>query len=203
MCKIKTFLLACSLLSLIASCNDSETHLLTPVEKAIIIYADQTVDSLSFYTFDSWTAASQADWLAIDGDSHQDFVYDNTKCYLCKAYLKAGIDLGGFNPMTDVTIDPDETMITLTLPSPTLLSLNMPIDGIDVLYEKASLSKGFNLTDLNDLLRQGEIQIRESVPELGILDDARRNARLFFEPLFKQLGFTSVQVVFKDDETKE
>ena len=133
------------------------------------------------------------------------FLLKSKKAILCscKAYLKAGIDLDGFNPMTDIAIDPEETMVTITLPSPTLLSLNMPIDGIDVLYEKASLSKGFNLTDLNDLLRQGEIQIRESVPELGILDDARRNARLFFEPLFKQLGFTSVQVVFKDDETKE
>lgn len=89
MYKIKTFLLACSLLSLLASCNDSETHMLTPVEQALIIYADQTVDSLSFYTFDSWTATSQVDWITIDGDSHQDFVYDNTKCYLCKAYLKA------------------------------------------------------------------------------------------------------------------
>ena len=89
MYKIKTFLLACSLLSLLASCNDSETHMLTPVEQALIIYADQTVDSLSFYTFDSWTATSQVDWITIDGDSHQDFVYDNTKCYLCKAYLNA------------------------------------------------------------------------------------------------------------------
>ena len=121
----------------------------------------------------------------------------------CKAYLKAGIDLTGFNPMTDIAIDPEETMVSITLPSPTLLSLNMPIDSVEVLYEKKKLSSGFNLTDLNELLRQGEDQVRNSVQELGILEDARRNARLFFEPLFKQLGFTSVQVLFKDDENKE
>ena len=58
----------------------------------------------------------------------------------CKAYLKAGIDLSRFNPMTDVSIDPDETMITLTLPAPTLLSLNMPNDGLrlDFFPEKGS-----------------------------------------------------------------
>ena len=50
----------------------------------------------------------------------------------CQAYLKAGIDLAGFDPMTDVTIDPDGTIISLTLPSPTLLSLNMPVDSIEV-----------------------------------------------------------------------
>ena len=117
----------------------------------------------------------------------------------CKAYLKAGIDLSGFNPMTDVAIDPDETMITITLPAPSLLSLNVPINGVEILYEKTLRSKGFSLTDLNELLRQGEAQIRESVPELGIMEDAKQNARLFFEPLFKRLGFTSVQVDFKED----
>ena len=118
----------------------------------------------------------------------------------CKAYLKAGIDLSGLNPMTDIVIDPDETMITLTLPKPTLLSLNMPVNEVDVLYEKATLSKGFSVTDLNELLRQGEDQIRKSVPELGILKDAEQNARLFFEPLLKRLGFTSVQVEFKENQ---
>ena len=118
----------------------------------------------------------------------------------CKAYLKAGIDLGGFNPMTDVAIDPDETMITLTLPAPTLLSLNIPIDEVEILYEKTKNSQGFKLQELNELLRQGEAQISASVPDLGILEDAKRNARLFFEPLFKRLGFTSVQVEFKENQ---
>ena len=118
----------------------------------------------------------------------------------CKAYLKAGIDLGGFNPMTDVAIDPDETMITLTLPAPTLLSLNIPIDEVEILYEKTKYSNGFTLTDLNEILRQGEAQINASVPDLGILEDAKQNARLFFEPLFKRLGFTSVQVEFKENQ---
>ena len=120
----------------------------------------------------------------------------------CKAYLKAGIDLSGFNPMTDVAIDPDETMITLTLPAPTLLSLNLPIQEVEIMYEKTQNSQGFKLAELNELLRQGEAQIRESVPKLGIMDDARQNARLFFEPLFKQLGFSSVQVNFKEDGNK-
>ena len=121
----------------------------------------------------------------------------------CKAYLKAGIDLETFNPMTDVTVSEDESMITILLPSPTLLSLNMPVQEIDVKYEKTSILAGdFKLAQVNDLLRQGEAQIRESVPELGILDDAKRNARQFFEPLFKNLGFATVQVEFKDPITK-
>ena len=118
----------------------------------------------------------------------------------CKAYLKAGIDLETFNPMTDVTVSEDESMITILLPSPTLLSLNIPIDEVEILYEKTKYSNGFTLTDLNEILRQGEAQINASVPDLGILEDAKQNARLFFEPLFKRLGFTSVQVEFKENQ---
>jgi hypothetical protein len=131
------------------------------------------------------------------------FIFHKNKAIICacKAYLKAGIDLSGFDPMADVTIDPDETMITITLPSPTLLSLNMPIDSVDVLYEKAVNTKEFTVGEVNAFLQQGETQIRESVKDLGILDDAKSNARRFFEPLFKHLGFLSVQVNFKEEKT--
>ena len=89
MYKIKTLLLACSLLTLVASCsNDPDTHELIPVEQRFILYADQTVDSLRFYTFDSWTVTPQVDWIKVDGDSHLDIPYDYTKRYLCKVFLK-------------------------------------------------------------------------------------------------------------------
>ena len=131
------------------------------------------------------------------------FIIHKNKAIICacKAYLKAGIDLSGFDPMTDVAIDPDETMITITLPSPTLLSVNMPIDSVDVLYEKAVNTKEFTVKEVNGFLQQGEAQIRDGVKELGILDDAKRNARRFFEPLFKHLGFLSAQVNFKEEKT--
>ena len=49
MCKVKFFLFAVGLLSLLASCaGDPERHELTPVEQRIILYADQTLDSLRY-----------------------------------------------------------------------------------------------------------------------------------------------------------
>ncbi|MBP3712868.1 MAG: BACON domain-containing protein [Bacteroidaceae bacterium] len=87
--KIITLLLACSLTAFLASCADnSERHELTPVEQPFVLYADQTVDSLSFFTFDSWSVVSQDEWIAVDGDSHLDFDYDNTRRYLFRVYLK-------------------------------------------------------------------------------------------------------------------
>lgn len=89
MYKIKTLLLVCSLIPFFASCvDDPETHELSPVEQPFILYADQTIDSLLFYTYDSWTVVPQDSWITIDGDSHLDVKYDYTKRYLCRVFLK-------------------------------------------------------------------------------------------------------------------
>lgn len=89
MYKTKSLLIACSLLSLLASCNsEPERHELTPEVGSIILYADHTIDSLRFYTFDSWTVTPQVDWIKVDGNSHLDIAYDNTKRYLCRVFLK-------------------------------------------------------------------------------------------------------------------
>ena len=88
MYKVKASLLACSLLSLFASCvNSPERHELSPVEQSIILYADETIDSLRFYTFDSWTVTPEVNWIAIDGDSHLDLVNDYTVRYFCRVFL--------------------------------------------------------------------------------------------------------------------
>jgi len=117
----------------------------------------------------------------------------------CKAYLQAGIDLSDFNPMTDVLIDEERKSVTITLPSPTLLSMDMPLDEVMVEDKKVSFPRSeFTMTALNQILRAGEKQILDCVPTLGILDDAKQNARLFFEPAMKHLGFQSVHVSFKE-----
>ena len=88
MYKIKTLLLACSLLTFLASCvSEPERHELSPVGNSIILYADHTVDSLLFYTFDSWTITPRDNWISVDGDSHVDIKYNYASRYLCRVLL--------------------------------------------------------------------------------------------------------------------
>ncbi len=116
----------------------------------------------------------------------------------CKAYLQAGLDLDDFNPITDVVVDEERQGISITLPCPTLLSLEMPIEEVEVADERITgLRDDFEMAEINKILRLGEQQIRDSVPALGIIDEAKQNARLFFEPALKHLGFTSVYISFK------
>jgi len=121
----------------------------------------------------------------------------------CKAYLQAGIDLGDFNPMTDVVIDEQRKSISLTLPCPTLLSMEMPLEEVEIADEKVTgFRSEFKMSEINQILRSGEQQILDCVPSLGIIDEAKQKARLFFEPALKHLGFNSVYVSFKQPVQK-
>lgn len=115
----------------------------------------------------------------------------------CTAYLKAGIDLSLFSA-EDITADRSSGKVTITLPHARLLSLSMPASEIRQEYDQVTLLRsGFTVQERNALLRQGERQIRASVPSLGILQKAEENARKFFESTFYGLGFQTVEVIFK------
>ena len=84
----KTLFLICGLLPFVLSCvKDPETHQLLIENSFTTLYADQTIDSVVFYTFDSWSAASATDWLAIDGPSEGKIQYNNSRRYRCRAGL--------------------------------------------------------------------------------------------------------------------
>ena len=115
----------------------------------------------------------------------------------CTAYLKAGIDLSGFSA-ENVDINRLDGSVTVTVPHAKLQSLDMPASEIREEYDHVTMLRhSFSAEERNALLRQGEKQIRSSVPSLGILEKAEENARRFFESVFTKMGFTSVEVVFE------
>lgn len=86
--KTRILLSACSLLLLLASCtSEPENHQLTPVESSFVLYADQTIDSLRFYTFDSWSVTSQADWIKVEEPSHAEVSYNYASLYLWRVFV--------------------------------------------------------------------------------------------------------------------
>jgi len=115
----------------------------------------------------------------------------------CTAYLKAGVNLATFS-QDDVNIDWTGKRVTVTIPHATLLSLDMPPSEIRLEYDHVTMLRhSFSAEERNALLRQGEKQIRDSVPSLGILEKADENARRFFESVFLKMGFETVEVSFR------
>lgn len=115
----------------------------------------------------------------------------------CTAYLKAGIDLTGFS-MDNIKADRSKGTVEITLPHARLLSLDIPASEIREEFDKVTLLRSdFSVNERNALLRQGERQIRRSVPSLGILPKAEENAEAFFRSVFSEMGYTDITVVFK------
>ena len=122
---------------------------------------------------------------------------DRKILFKCTAYLKAGIDMSKFDA-TKVSINEEQKSIVLTLPKAELLSFNMPPEKAVLAYEKvATFRSNFSASDRNKLLQLGEKDIREDVPNLGILADAEKNASSFFKALLGQLGFEIVTIKFE------
>lgn len=120
--------------------------------------------------------------------------------FSCKAIVKAGIDMADFT-LEDVKYDRANKTITVTLPSPSILSFNMPMEEIKCEFSKVSgIRSDFNAEERNNLLIQGEQNIRADLENLGIIKDAKENATQFFQTLLNSTGYKSVVVNFKEKE---
>lgn len=117
--------------------------------------------------------------------------------FKCTAYLKAGIDMSKFDA-SKIQINEEKKSIVITLPKSELLALNMPPEKAVLAYENVSTFRSkFSAAERNHLLQLGEKNIREDVSNLGILEDAQKNASSFYKALLNQLGFEIVTVKFE------
>ena len=116
--------------------------------------------------------------------------------------LKAGIDMKKFDA-SKIIIDEKSKSIVLTLPKPEKLSFDMPNDKIKVVYEKKKgLISKYSNDRRHEIQKKGqdEIDNEDALKELGIYDDARKNADRFFRNLLKGLGFEIITIKFEGDE---
>ena len=119
--------------------------------------------------------------------------------FSCRTTMKAGIDLKDFTRKDTKITDGGKT-VTITLPQPKVLSFNMSAEDIKLEYSKVTGARtGYNTEERNDLLKQGEKSILDDAANLGIYDDAKKNATDFFKALLVHCGFENVNVCFKEE----
>ena len=97
-----------------------------------------------------------------------------------------------------VKINKEENSISVTLPKARVLSFNMPPEDIKEEFTKVTgLRDKFTPEDKQELLTLAEKDILEDIPNMGILDDAQKNAKLFFTALFAQFGYDKIDIKFE------
>lgn len=113
----------------------------------------------------------------------------------CTASVKAGIDFTMLQPQQ---VAQQEKKVTVQLPPPQILSLNIPPEGIKVAYTEVGLFRDpFTSTEINTIMKTAERQIQQQIAALDILSTARSNASAFVTRFLTTAGFTEVYVSFQ------
>jgi hypothetical protein len=112
------------------------------------------------------------------------------------ATVKAGVDM---NELVDQDIRLlDDASVSVTLPQPKILLFNMKPEHMrEIFNESGILRSDFSNQEKDDLLSQGEKDIRVKVARMDIQKRAARNARILVESWLKKMGFRQVHVSFR------
>jgi hypothetical protein len=116
------------------------------------------------------------------------------------AILKAGIDL---SELTSQDIKQEGDAITIYLPRPKLISLNMkPRDMKEIYNEAGIFRQNFSAAEKEIFLTQGQKDIMSKLDEIGIIGKAAVYSKLLLETWLKILGFREITILFKDPAKK-
>ena len=173
------------LVALFISCGPSQEELLSARIQSLREMAELgTVE----YTVKKIVKTDEKAW----------YTYGNRKIlFTYTAFIKAGIDMKDFSADA-VDAKPKEKTISVTLPKAKILSFNMPPEEIKQEFAIISgMRDKFTPEEKQLLLVLGENDIKADIPNMGIIEDAQENARLFFTALFSQIGYEKINIKFE------
>ena len=112
----------------------------------------------------------------------------------CEATIKAGVDMSGIMKENFST---NGKAIHLRLPPPKIISINIPAEKIKTEYQEVSVFRDpYKTGERDNLAAQAEAQIARSIPQLGILDQAKANTTLFVHQFLRQIGYDNITISF-------
>jgi hypothetical protein len=117
----------------------------------------------------------------------------------CEASVKAGIDLSA---ITSDDIHISGKFITIYLPQPKILTVNMPPSNIKVAYTDIGFFRdNFTTAERDALVTQAEKQIWAAGESLGIIGQAKINTESFLNQFLTQLGFEKITITYDAKKT--
>lgn len=112
------------------------------------------------------------------------------------AVLKAGVELDNLQE-EHITVVADS--VSIFLPQPKLLSLDMKADMIKEKYNKTGILRSdFSNKEKDIILTAGEKSIRRDIDQTGIFKTSRLNTKLLFVSWLKLAGFNKVNIIFSE-----
>lgn len=162
---------------------------------ALTVSCSSTKYGIGKFTQISQLAVVKSELVKIVRSTDHKWYGDRKILFEVIATVKAGIDL---DKLEDKDIIIKKEKITIILPQPELLELEIDPDDIEERYnEEGILRAGFSNVEKDIILTQGEKNIREKFNQSGILKMTKKHVKTFFTSCLKLQGFKQVTVKFK------
>jgi len=116
-----------------------------------------------------------------------------------QAVIKAGID---FEKIKEEDITIEYNKINLLLPPVEIINFSYPAEQfskIDILTTNAFTTK-INLEDQEHFFRQAELDIRNSLQYMDIVETTQKNTRVMLRAMLQNLGYNEIYIDFKNDK---
>lgn len=107
------------------------------------------------------------------------------------ASVKAYVD---FSDFSDKNVKKHGDKIEIVLPDPEIVLTATEVDHEGVRQKVAFLRRNFSDEEITHIQRQGRDEIIKSLPNLGIIENARQSAARQLIPIVGQMGYGSDQV---------
>ena len=121
-----------------------------------------------------------------------------------EARIKAYIDFAAFSK-DNIVFSPDSSKIRIILPDPKVELTSTRIDHAGILTFVDFGRSRFTNTEMSDFERQGRAAIIAAIPQMGIIETARRDAYSLILPMVQAMGYSAerVTVDFRSDLSTE
>ncbi len=181
----KTLLLLATLVILISiSCN------LEP-DRTLVISNLKNSSKLATveYVVSKIISAKDDNWFAKDA-----YFFAETE-----AAIKIGVDM---EKLKEEDISIQGKRISIKLPPVEIINFSYPAEGFKVIerYSENNAILKWNsigVKQKDELYRQGEIDIRNNIKNLGIIETAQKNARTLLTKVLQLSGFQEIYIEFK------
>lgn len=126
----------------------------------------------------------------------------NTATFLAhtEATVKTGIDL---SKLKEKNISITDDRINLTLPPVEVINFSYPAEKFkvdaDYTTEKVLMNQ-MSVETVDELYRQGELEIRRSLQYIGVVEATEAKTRMLVESLLKTLGYNEVYIDFEKSD---
>ena len=116
-----------------------------------------------------------------------------------QAVIKAGINL---EKIKEEDISIENNKINLLLPAVEIINFSYPAERfskIDILTTNAFTTK-INLEDQEYFFRQAELDIRNSLQYMDIVETTQKNTSVMLRAILQNLGYDEIYIDFKEDK---